>query len=135
MANAWTRDAGAGVMNAPPLLGGFRSRGQLIPPFAPCPAPGNLAPAFRPSIQGQNRRCPPAVGRDEPKTNTIFGNGIRLETFGRIRPQEADIRLPTPLIRRCSDGVDSPRIWAHMLINTGATNVTVSESLALGTAA
>ena len=36
--NQWrtlgTRDAGAGVMNAPPLLGGFRCSGQLMPPFA-----------------------------------------------------------------------------------------------------
>ena len=31
------------------------------------------------------------VGRDEPKTNTIFGNGsFRPETFRRIRPQTAD---------------------------------------------
>src|SRR5271166_6087438 len=33
MANAWTRDARAGVLNTPPVLGGFRSSGQLIPPF------------------------------------------------------------------------------------------------------
>jgi hypothetical protein len=48
------------------------------------------------------RRCPPAVGRDEPKAKTIFGNGIfRPETFGRIRPQTADkpaILLPQAVL-------------------------------------
>ena len=33
----------AGVRNAPPMLGGFCSSGQLMPPSAPRPAPGNLA--------------------------------------------------------------------------------------------
>src|SRR5271165_4524995 len=42
MANARTRDAVAGVMNTPPLLGGFRSSDQLMPPLAPRPAHGDL---------------------------------------------------------------------------------------------
>jgi hypothetical protein len=58
-------------------------------------------------------RCLPAVGRDEPKANTIFGNRIfRPETFGRIRPQKADkpaILLPQTVIGH-SDALQSRRI-------------------------
>ena len=58
--------------------------------------------SFSASIQGQSTRRPRAVGRDEPKTNTSFGNGsFRPETFGRIRAQKADkpaILLPQTVL-------------------------------------
>ena len=50
--------------------------------LAACPTPGNLAhlfAAFRPSTAGQDRRHPPAVGRDKPKITPA----LETEVFGR----------------------------------------------------
>jgi Recombinase len=62
----WDRvEAAADVKNAPPLLGGFLLQRPIDAALCSSPAPGNLA------HQGRKRRCPPAVGREEPKKHHL----------------------------------------------------------------
>ena len=61
------RDAGAGVMNAPPLLGGFRSSGQMVPPppssFLSMLSIGQQGSGSKPSTGPSRRRLLASTAR------------------------------------------------------------------------
>ena len=100
MANAWTRDADAGLMNAPPLLGGFCCSGYLIPPFAPGPRPAILLICEQLFGQASRVRTAAAHPRSD-ETNPKQTPSLETEFFGQRLSAEFDRKRQTSAQNRC----------------------------------